>query len=274
MTMITIEGKKTLTEWAEEYGFTLLDPDGFDRRDPELATRLFTREEWDSGWPRCTLSCIREGRAYHGTPAFAAPEQAPPGGWRKVAQVEALGHKDDEVRGSVERDIFMRKRCPDCQVQPGQVHLHGCDIEQCSACGWQKLQCDCAEHDPAFARWSGFWPGKLEALALGMDLNTLAASGIHAVLMTKPKEEGEGDLTVDKAFAILAERCWWRSRTDDGDQEHVEAEKKAARALALAAVREVMEMARNSVPVDWAVNLRHVEKINCDAIEALGSEDD
>ncbi len=73
--------RKTLTEWSEEYGFTLLDPDGFDRSDPDLRTRRFTREEWERGWPSCTIRCVRGGREYAGTPAYAAPEMMPPGGW-------------------------------------------------------------------------------------------------------------------------------------------------------------------------------------------------
>jgi hypothetical protein len=28
--------------------------------------------------------------------------------------------------------------------------------------------CDCEGHDPGFARWTGFMPGALEALALGL----------------------------------------------------------------------------------------------------------
>ena len=40
--------------------------------------------------------------------------------------------------------------------------------------------------------------------------------------------------TVEEAWAILGERCWWRSRTGDGDVAHVEAERRAACDLSLA----------------------------------------
>jgi hypothetical protein len=84
-------------------------------------------------------------------------------------------------------DRFMERDCHDCGVQPGQPHQPGCDTEQCSVCGWQRLQCECEGHDPAFARWSGFWPGYPEAQELGLDLNELAMSGIHALLFKKPE---------------------------------------------------------------------------------------
>ena len=63
------------------------------------------------------------------------------------------------------------KNCHDCGAKPGEIHQENCDVERCSVCGNQRLQCDCEGHDPAFSRWSGFWPGSLESDALGIDLN-------------------------------------------------------------------------------------------------------
>lgn len=76
--------------------------------------------------------------------------------------------------------------CPDCAVAPGKPHEDGCDVEVCSACGHQRLTCWCKEHDKAFARWSGFWPGGLEADALGIDMNELYRSRLNEVLFIKP----------------------------------------------------------------------------------------
>lgn len=80
------------------------------------------------------------------------------------------------------------KNCPDCGVTPGQPHKTGCDIERCSVCGRQRISCECKKRqDKAFARWTGFWPGELEAKELGIDLNEFHRQGFHQILFVKPK---------------------------------------------------------------------------------------
>lgn len=78
--------------------------------------------------------------------------------------------------------------CHDCDAKPGQVHQDGCDTERCSACGGQRLSCDCGgPHDKAFARWTGIWPGEAEADYLGIDLNEFSEK-YDKLFFIKPKE--------------------------------------------------------------------------------------
>ena len=79
------------------------------------------------------------------------------------------------------------KKCPDCDVVPGQPHVPGCDVERCSECGNQLISCGCEGHDRAFARWTGFWPGSLESKEIGIDLNEMYQTGIFEMWFIKPK---------------------------------------------------------------------------------------
>lgn len=78
--------------------------------------------------------------------------------------------------------------CPDCAAKPGQIHMDNCDVERCSVCGLQRFGCDCRGHDKSFARWTGFWPGQVEAKELGINLNEFIIQGYNEVFFIKPKK--------------------------------------------------------------------------------------
>jgi hypothetical protein len=80
----------------------------------------------------------------------------------------------------------VRMICPECQVMIGENHERGCDVRRCLWTGMQHLGCPAAGliteyanglpvvpdiepgHDCGVDVWSGWWPGYLEAAALGL----------------------------------------------------------------------------------------------------------
>jgi hypothetical protein len=67
--------------------------------------------------------------------------------------------------------------CPDCGVAVSEPHDEGCDIERCSACGGQRLLCECPEHEPSRERWLGEWPGADECRWRGWFANRVDGEG-------------------------------------------------------------------------------------------------
>lgn len=55
---------------------------------------------------------------------------------------------ENRIRAEVgKEDIRTDHRCPDCDVEVGEFHLPGCDVEVCPRCKGQAIGCGCAHKD-------------------------------------------------------------------------------------------------------------------------------
>ena len=57
------------------------------------------------------------------------------------------GRRYPRIPYGSERPPWRLPECGDCRVKKGQLHVVGCDIEQCPACGWQLITCGCLDDE-------------------------------------------------------------------------------------------------------------------------------
>jgi hypothetical protein len=55
---------------------------------------------------------------------------------------------EERIRAEVAKEeIRTDHRCADCDVEVGEFHLPGCDVEVCPACAGQAIGCGCTDED-------------------------------------------------------------------------------------------------------------------------------
>jgi hypothetical protein len=62
MKVIGMKDKKTIRDWEQEFELNIVDMDGFNKRDPHLFERLFTKEEFEKAIAFCTVIHKRQRR--------------------------------------------------------------------------------------------------------------------------------------------------------------------------------------------------------------------
>lgn len=60
-----------------------------------------------------------------------------------LSTVPIAGVEIARVRYGQERPAYRGRRCGDCNVEHGQLHHLGCDVERCPTCHWQLISCGC-----------------------------------------------------------------------------------------------------------------------------------
>ncbi|MDP4225587.1 MAG: hypothetical protein Q8910_04315 [Bacteroidota bacterium] len=64
--IFVLSQKHTIKEWSKYLGVIIMDPDGFDRKDPNLWSNVYTQQEFIEGYNRSTCMFDKDGRAWRG----------------------------------------------------------------------------------------------------------------------------------------------------------------------------------------------------------------
>lgn len=64
-------------------------------------------------------------------------------GYEKCINENGEPYKDENGDSIDWKKITLKRPCHDCGAIVGQLHVFGCDMEQCACCGGQRLGCEC-----------------------------------------------------------------------------------------------------------------------------------
>lgn len=76
----------------------------------------------------------------------------------KASEYRTKSKEYEDLAKQCEDALSFGSKCHDCGVSPGELHLPGCDVERCSVCGGQRVQCQCVGHNGFTSRWQGVFP--------------------------------------------------------------------------------------------------------------------
>jgi len=114
------------------------------------AQTVGTYDDFADGVPRDRIKYGDPKDRYPGGITYATYEE------RLVARIalatKLYGRATDEVVERIKsrlatEEIRTDHRCADCDVEVGEFHLPGCDIERCPCCEAQAISCGCKSEE-------------------------------------------------------------------------------------------------------------------------------
>lgn len=98
--------------------------------------------------------------------------------------------------------------CPHCEVEIGQPHAPGCDLEHCPTCGLQVGSCDHQWPEADRLKWTGFMHGEQDAVRFGYWAKFVPGSGWVACGKDEPGAMPDLNTLLAKTSWSACERAY------------------------------------------------------------------